>query len=295
MELIVVSGISGSGKSSAIHALEDVGYYCVDNLPASLLAELGQVLARGPHPVADAAVGIDARTRAQFQDLPYVLERLVAEDSTSVRVLFLEANEATLIRRFNETRRRHPLTEPGRSLPEAIVAERKQLAPMAEIANRVVDTSNLSVHTLRRRVRDLVANGANAQEPTLLFQSFGFKYGVPMDSDLVFDLRFLPNPNYEPGLGELSGQDEAVRAFLDNLPELAQRLQEISNLLTAWLPAYRAEPRSYLTISLGCTGGRHRSVHMAERLADNFRNRIPVVQVRHRDLGGDHGRPSGRR
>lgn len=295
MELIVVSGISGSGKSTAIHALEDSGYYCVDNLPSDLLGELGTVLAEGPNPVSRAAVGIDVRTRAQLEEVPQVLERLTTGGSVSVRGLFLEASEDSLIRRFSETRRRHPLTEGGRSLPEAIAAEREQLAPLAEVADWVLDTSHLSVHTLRRRIQELTRVGHDVRGPTLLFQSFGFKHGVPMDSDLLFDIRFLPNPNYEPELADRSGLDEEVRTFLDNQPDLERRLKDMAGLLSAWLPAYQGESRSYLTVSIGCTGGRHRSVHVAERLAERFRAGEAEVLVRHRDLEGTRPPSRGKR
>ena len=293
MELIVVSGISGSGKSSAIHALEDAGYYCVDNLPPDLLCDLGQVLASGPQPVERAAVGIDVRTRAHLEDLPKALARLEEDGGVRTRGLFLEASEASLLRRFSETRRRHPLAEGGRSLPEAIAAEREHLAPLAEVADWVLDTSNLSVHTLRRRVQAFARGEAASRSLTVLFQSFGFKHGVPMDSDLLFDLRFLPNPNYEPGLAELTGLDQSVQAFLEAQPQLGTRLDEMDHLLSAWLPAYAEEPRDYLTVSVGCTGGRHRSVYAVEKLGERFRERLPGVLIRHRELAGGEARKNG--
>jgi UPF0042 nucleotide-binding protein len=290
MELIVVSGISGSGKSGAIHALEDAGYYCVDNLPPDLLCDLARVLASGAQPVERAAVGIDVRTRAHLEDLPRALARLETDGGVRIRGLFLEASETSLLRRFSETRRRHPLAESGRSLPEAIAAERQHLAPMAEVADWVLDTSDLSVHTLRRRVQAFAEGAAAADGLTVLFQSFGFKHGVPMDSDLLFDLRFLPNPNYEPGLADLTGRDEAVQDFLEAQPELTARLDDMDGLLSGWLPAYAEEPRSYLTVSVGCTGGRHRSVYAVEQMGRRFRERLPDVLIRHRELGtGDAG------
>jgi UPF0042 nucleotide-binding protein len=287
MELIVVSGISGSGKSSAIHALEDAGYYCVDNLPPDLLCELSRVLASGSKPVEKAAVGIDIRTRAHLEDLPHALEEMSRDGELSVRGLFLEANEDSLLRRFSETRRRHPLAEGGRSLPEAIAAERTHLAPLAGIADHVLDTSKISVHTLRRRVQEFAEGGPGHTDLTLLFQSFGFKHGIPMDSDLLFDIRFLPNPNYEPGLAELTGRDAGVTTFLENQPEVARWLERTAEVLSEWVPAYAAEPRSYLTVSVGCTGGRHRSVYTVEQLARLLRDRAPTVLVRHRELGGE--------
>ena len=295
MELIVVSGISGSGKSSAIHALEDAGYYCVDNLPPGLLCQLGQVLASGPQPVERAAVGIDVRTRAHLNDLPQALAQLAQDGGVQVRGLFLEANEASLLRRFSETRRRHPLAESGRSLPEAIAAERQHLAPLAEVADWVLDTSDLSVHALRRRVQSFAQGEAASRSLTVLFQSFGFKHGVPMDSDLLFDLRFLPNPNYEPGLAELTGLDAPVQEFLEAQPALATRLDDMDSLLDGWLPAYADEPRRYLTVSVGCTGGRHRSVYAVEQLGRRFADRLPGVLIRHRELGSAETRadPSG--
>lgn len=290
MELIVVSGISGSGKSSAIHALEDVGYYCVDNLPSELLCDLGQVLASGPQPVERAAVGIDVRTRTHLEDLPQALDRLEQDGNVRVRGLFLEASETSLLRRFSETRRRHPLAEAGRSLPEAIAAERAHLAPLAEMADWVLDTSGLSVHTLRRRVQALAQGEAASRSLTVLFQSFGFKHGIPMDSDLLFDLRFLPNPNYEPGLADLTGRDQAVQDFLEAQPELTERLGEMADLLSGWMTAYADEPRSYLTVSVGCTGGRHRSVYAVEDMAQRFSGHLPEVLVRHRELAGSEAR-----
>jgi len=287
MELIVVSGISGSGKSSAIHALEDAGYYCVDNLPPDLLLELSRVLASGPQPVQKAAVGIDVRTRAHLEDLPHALEQMRRDGGVTVRGLFLEANEDSLLRRFSETRRRHPLAEGRRSLPEAITAERQHLAPLAEIADHVLDTSKLSVHTLRRRVQEFAEGGPGHTDLTLLFQSFGFKHGIPMDSDLVFDIRFLPNPNYEPGLAEQTGHDAGVVAYLESQPEVARWLERTREVLSEWLPAYAAEPRSYLTVSIGCTGGRHRSVYAVEQLARLLHDGAPSVLVRHRELGGE--------
>ena len=286
----MVSGISGSGKSSAIHALEDAGYYCVDNLPPDLLCDLGRVLASGTQPVERAAVGIDVRTRAHLEDLPRALQRLTAEGGVTVRGLFLEADEASLVRRFSETRRRHPLAEDGRSLLEAIRTERQHLAPLAEIADLVLDTSALSVHQLRHQVRELITGVPGDGSLTVLVQSFGFKNGIPMDSDLLFDIRFLPNPNYEPGLAEKTGQDTEVASFLERQPELEEHLAQMETLLAHWLPVYAAEPRSYLTISIGCTGGRHRSVYAVERLAARLSPHASALLVRHRELTGETDR-----
>lgn len=284
MELIAVSGISGSGKSSALHALEDAGYYCVDNLPPALLCELARELASGPEPTGRAAVGIDVRTRTHLEDLPDQLRQLHDEGVADVRGLFLESNEECLLRRFSETRRRHPLADGERSLREAIALERQYLAPLAEAAGYVLDTSSLSIHELRRTVQAFAERGASPEAMTLLFQSFGFKNGVPMDSDLLFDLRFLPNPNYEPELRPRTGLDAEVAAFLDEQTPLAEWLAEVQSHLGHWLPAYAREPRGYLTVSIGCTGGRHRSVLAAERLGSHFRGHHGPVLVRHRDL-----------
>ena len=290
MELILVSGISGSGKSSAIHALEDLGYYCVDNLPPELLCDLAEVLNAGANPVARAAVGMDVRTRARLGDLPDMLAELTGKGSVTVRGLFLESDEASLLRRFSETRRRHPLTDAEHSLPEAIASERRHLAPLAGTADRVLDTSGLSIHELRRWVQSF-AEGAAAEQPlTLLLQSFGFRDGVPLDSDLLFDLRFLPNPNYEPGLGERDGRDPEVAAFLEAQPELEQRLGQVEALVRDWLPEFAGEPRRYLTVSIGCTGGRHRSVHAVETLGNRLRDVQPDLLIRHRGLP-DGGAP----
>jgi UPF0042 nucleotide-binding protein len=286
MELILVSGISGSGKSTAIHALEDAGYYCVDNLPPELLCDLAGVLTAGPNPVARAAVGMDARTRARLADLPAVLADLSGNRAVTVRGLFLEADEASLLRRFSETRRRHPLTDGEHSLPEAIASERRHLAPLAGAADRVLDTSRLSVHELRRWVQSFAAGEAGDEPLTLLLQSFGFRNGIPLDSDLLFDLRFLPNPNYEPGLAERDGRDADVAAFLEAQPELGRRLEQVEELVRDWLPAFASEPRRYLTVSIGCTGGRHRSVYAVEALARRLRDAHSGLLVRHRELPG---------
>ena len=276
MRLILVSGLSGAGKSIALDVLEDGGYYCVDNLPATLLLDVAAFLAAAGH--ERTAVSVDARSAA-LAALPESVAQLKAK-GIDCRVLYLEANTQTLMRRFSETRRRHPLTMVGLALDEAIAKERALLADVAALGHRI-DTSELQPRVLRQWIRDLLGLGAGSL--TLLFESFAFRDGIPLDADWVVDARMLPNPHYEPALRPLTGRDAAVSAFLDGQPSVQRLLGDVRDFLARWLPEIVKENRSYLTVAVGCTGGRHRSVYLAERLAAAFAQDWRVL-VRHRGL-----------
>jgi len=277
MQLILITGLSGSGKSVALNVLEDAGYYYVDNLPARLLPQTVGFLAGAGHP--RAALSVELRSPEALADLPRQLADFRARGH-DVRVLFLEAKTDTLIKRFSETRRRHPLSDSGLTLTECIERERRLLAGLADLANRV-DTSDLDPGALRNWVKDFV--GVPRTGLTLLFESFGFKHGVPLDADLVFDVRCLPNPNYDPRLRPLTGRDRPVIEFLGADPAVQKMLEDIRRFVADWLPAFDRDNRSYLTVAIGCTGGQHRSVYFAETLAGHFRGR-PAVLVRHREI-----------
>jgi len=276
MRMVVITGLSGSGKSVALKALEDEGYCCIDNLPASLIgAVIEHLLASGQ---TEVALSIDARSANCLAELPAALAWL--RPRLDLKVLFIDAKDDTLLRRFSETRRRHPLSGGGRSLTEALALERELLAPLIGLAHHI-DTSGLSANALRAWVKsvcELTQAGF-----TLVFQSFGFKHGIPLDADLVFDVRCLPNPHYEADLRPLTGRDPEVAAFLKGRAEVGAMLEDIRAYVDKWLPAYIADNRSYFTVALGCTGGQHRSVYFAEQLAAAFAGRLPVL-VRHREL-----------
>ncbi|MEW6414842.1 MAG: RNase adapter RapZ [Pseudomonadota bacterium] len=277
MQIILVSGLSGSGKSIALEVLEDVGYYCVDNLPLAMLQPLVDCLKQeGQQRVA---IAIDARSNASLAQLPARVEQLRAQGA-DVRVIFLEAKTLTLVKRFSETRRRHPLSSDTVSLHEAIQLEREMLADVAPLAHRI-DTSDLSVSALRMWIKDLI--GQDRSRITLLFQSFGFKHGIPLDADLVFDVRCLPNPHYVAELRPLTGRDQPVKDYLEASPNAMAMLADIRAYVENWLPCFIQDHRSYLTVAIGCTGGQHRSVYFAETLAAAFRAREQVL-VRHREL-----------
>jgi len=276
MQLILVSGLSGSGKSIALHVLEDGGYYCVDNLPATLLLETVDFLAEAGHD--RAAVSIDARSAA----LPALPEHLAELRSRGVdcRILYLEAGTATLLRRFSETRRGHPLTRAGLTLPEAIERERGLLERVAALGHRI-DTSELQPRVLQNWIRDLL--GLSAGALTLLFESFSYKHGIPLDADWVLDARMIANPHYDPRLRPFTGRDAPVIDFLGRDAPAQRWLEDVRLILARWLPEVVRENRSYVTVAIGCTGGRHRSVYMAERLAAAFSADWRVL-VRHRGL-----------
>ncbi|HEX2566597.1 MAG TPA: RNase adapter RapZ [Burkholderiales bacterium] len=278
MQLVLVSGLSGSGKSIALHVLEDAGFYCVDNLPGKLLLEVVDFLADAGQ--ERIAVSVDARSAA-LPVLPEYVARLRAR-GVDCRVLYLEATPPALLRRFSETRRRHPLAGSGLTLAESIERERSLLAGVAELGHRI-DTSELQPRVLQNWIRDLL--GLGAQALTLLFESFAYRDGLPLDADWVLDCRMLPNPHYDPQLRPFTGRDAQVADFLGADASVGRWLDDVRALLSHWLPEIVRENRSYVTVAIGCTGGRHRSVYLAERLAEAFRPQWRVL-VRHRSLEG---------
>ncbi len=286
MRLVLISGMSGSGKSVAIRLLEDIGYYCVDNLPAPMLDQVCALLSDAGY--ANLAVSIDARTALSLEGLPAVLDRQRAAGH-DVRVLFLTASTEALVQRFSETRRRHPLSLRGGdagpdrepTLEESIEREREVLAPLHALAHEI-DTSDLSASTLRHWVRSFVDLDRGGL--MLAFESFAFKNGVPVAADLVFDVRNLPNPHYEPGLRALTGLDPPVADFLARTPLVNEMIDDIARFLEKWLPSYVEDNRQYLTVGIGCTGGQHRSPYVVERLAARFAGQGNVVLARHRNL-----------
>ncbi len=281
MQLFLISGLSGSGKSVALKVLEDSGYYCVDNLPAELLPALMDSLRLAGN--TRVAVSIDVRSGLSLTQLPQHIAQL-KQQGMDVRLLFLDAQTDTLVKRFSETRRRHPLSNDKSTLPECVQRERELLAEISNIGHRI-DTSELGANALRAWIKDFV--GLDRAGLTLLFQSFGFKNGIPLDADFVFDVRCLPNPHYDPALRPLTGRDAAVMEFLERLPEVKKMCEDIRVFIENWLPSFVADNRSYLTVALGCTGGQHRSVYLTEKLAQHFKAQQQVL-LRHRELTTVH-------
>ena len=278
MQVVLISGLSGSGKSIALNVLEDVGYYCVDNLPAPLLSDLVGHLRLEGH--ALVAVAVDMRGGSSIAALPPQLRKLESEGVT-LRFVFLDARNDVLIQRFSETRRRHPLAGDDVTLEEAIAREREALEMLASLGHHI-DTSDLRPNALRASIKEF-ATLDERSGLILLFESFGFKNGIPLDADLVFDVRCLPNPHYDPALRPLTGRDAAVIRFLEAQPDVARMEADLRRFIGDWLPAYVRDNRSYLTVGIGCTGGQHRSVYLAEKLAEHFRGSARVL-VRHRSL-----------
>mgnify|MGYP001764519607 CR=1 FL=1 len=277
MQLFLISGLSGSGKSVALKALEDSGFYCVDNLPAELLPTLTANLHQAGY--SHVAVSIDVRSGNSVSQLPQHIAQL-KHGGMDVHLLFLEAKTDTLVKRFSETRRRHPLSDGSLTLPECVQHERGLLTDISGIAHHI-DTSELGANALRSWVKDFIQ--VDRARLTLLFQSFGFKNGIPLDADMVFDVRCLPNPHYDPVLRPLTGKDSAVIEFLDRVPDVQKMGDDIRTFIENWLPGFIADNRNYLTVAIGCTGGQHRSVYLAEKLAKYFCNNQQVL-LRHREL-----------
>lgn len=280
MKFIIVSGLSGAGKTVALHSLEDLGAYCIDNLPVNVLPMIVVQLIESAQNYPCIAIGVDARNMA-LHDIPSLLQKL-KQQNLNFQTLFLEASDEVLLKRFSETRRRHPLTSQNISLAEALVRERQLLAPLSEVADIRIDTSHLKIYQLRDLIR--LRTGLQVTQPMpLLLQSFGFKHGKPAEADFVFDVRCLPNPYWESHLRGLTGKDAPVIDFLASQPQVTKFIEDLKSFLTAWIPAFEAENRSYLSVAIGCTGGQHRSVYVVEQLAEYFRRRRDNVLVRHRE------------
>jgi len=283
MEIIIISGRSGAGKSVALRALEDMGYYCVDNLPLNLLPQLTQILANTQSAVA---ISLDIRNLPHSSaDLDKILTDIQA--SYSVKIIFLDSDRSTLIRRYSDSRRLHPLSSQDLSLESAIDLEERLLEPLLQQANYIIDTSHLSSHELAENLRTLL-QGHQEKELNIVFESFGFKYGLPADADYVFDVRFLPNPHWNPELRPMTGLEQPVIDFLERQTEVHQFIYHTRNYLEMWLPQLEKNNRSYLTIAIGCTGGKHRSVFVTEQLAKYFQAKGKKVQIRHRSLEKHH-------
>jgi len=284
MKLTIISGRSGSGKSTVLHVLEDRGYYCIDNLPASLLPALADRISEEDSNLPNIAVSIDARNiSADLQQAPAIIGELQTR-ALPTEILFLDANSQTLLKRFSESRRKHPLTTETIDLREAIDIESELLESISMMANLVIDTSNMSLHQLRDLVKTRLVERSETSM-ALLFQSFGFKNGVPVDADLVYDVRCLPNPYWDTALRSLTGLHSEVVQFLDSQDEVQGMYNDIKDYLEKWLPIYESNNRSYITVAVGCTGGQHRSVYIGEKLGKFFTPKINNVQIRHRDLG----------
>jgi len=284
MKLTIISGRSGSGKSTVLHVLEDRGYYCIDNLPASLLPALTQRITSGTKGIPQVAVSIDARNSStDLQQVPEIIDALKNQD-LHAEIIFLDANSQTLLKRFSESRRKHPLSNDSIGLREAIDRESELREPIAMLASLSIDTSNMSLQELR----DLIKNRLIDSKETglaVLFQSFGYKNGVPVDADIVYDVRCLPNPFWDKNLRVMTGKDQAVIDFMEAQEEAMQMYADIRDFLQKWLPFYERNNRSYITVSVGCTGGQHRSVFLCEKLGKHFRTLIKNVQIRHREIG----------
>ena len=281
MELVLISGLSGSGKSVALNLLEDAGYYCVDNLPVVMLTVLVRMLK--DENIRKVAVAIDARSGDGIELLPGKLE-LLAQEEIRHNFLFLHASQETLLKRYSESRRRHPLATTGQTLEEAIRAESDMLEPISSLGHRI-DTSNLKANALREWVRQFI-EAEPGQGLTLMFESFGFKHGIPLDADFVFDVRCLPNPHYDPALRPQTGKDQPVIDFLEAEEAVHRMREDIRRFVATWLPDFIRDNRNYLTVAIGCTGGQHRSVHIAEWLSREFADQARVL-VRHRTLDGN--------
>ena len=288
MKLVIISGLSGSGKTVALHTLEDEDYYCVDNLPIGLLPQfVSRLLSRRVQLYDDVAIGIDARSDPEdlreFKSIIKEIQQSDVDNKIEIEIIYLQAELDTLIKRFSDTRRKHPLTRKGLPLSEAIEVEKNLLKDVATAAHLYVDTTYTNIHELRDYIKERVVKRQQTKL-SLLFHSFGFKNGAPADSDFVFDVRCLPNPHWEPNLRTLTGQDAEVIAFLQEQDDVQQMLEHIKNYLNFVIPKFIKQNRYYLTVSIGCTGGQHRSVFIAETLHDDFRDHLEHVSIHHREL-----------
>ncbi len=283
--LTIVTGLSGSGKSVALHTLEDEGFFCIDNIPANLLSEfIDKLLASGSELYNNLAIGVDMRSeRASADNLMTLLGDIKAREDITGEVLYLDTDRNTLVKRFSETRRKHPLSSEDLPLISAIDAEIRLLDPVKSEADLVVDTGSMNLHDLRDIIRTYLL-GKTEGGLALIFQSFGFKHGAPASTDFMFDVRCLPNPHWEPELREHTGREKPIIDFLEEQPEVENMFRDIRDFVARWLPAFESENRAYLTVSIGCTGGRHRSVYLTERLSEHFSNGRGNVSKRHRQL-----------
>lgn len=280
-DVVIVSGLSGGGKSTALNALEDLGYYCIDNLPAAMLPDFGPRISADPELYKKVALGIDARSRES--DLQVVIDwiKWLRTNGFNCKLIFVTADKPVLIKRFSETRRRHPLTRRGQVLPDAIDSEKKLLEPLRRFADQVIESSNTNIHQLRRQVWNCVDRRSGGM--TIVLQSFAFKRGVPQDVDFMFDARILPNPYWEKALRSLTGKDKVVQQWLESDESVVNMTKDIQNFMHTWLPAFQNAQRSYVTIGIGCTGGKHRSVYLAEKLAESLCGKHDNVLVHHRE------------
>lgn len=284
MKLIIVSGLSGSGKSIVLNMLEDLDYYCIDNLPIGMLPVLlEKFLDTENSAYEDFAIGIDARNLATDLDKFPVLLAMLGVKDIACEVFFLEADDSTLIKRYSETRRKHPLTNKDVPLSEAIQAERKLLYPISSNADLLLDTSHTTIHQLRDLVRDRVKHDSSSTL-SVLFTSFGFRHGIPIDADFVFDVRCITNPHWIPKLRALTGADKEVIKYLEEHQDVMCMLGDLKKFMTTWIPCFEADNRTYMTVAVGCTGGQHRSVYFTEQLAKHFATEGRNVLVRHREL-----------
>lgn len=282
MRIVIITGMSGSGKSTAVRALEDEGFFCLDNLPMQLLQPFIELAGNSREKITDVALVIDIRARDFLRGREDIFQELRAAGH-QVEILFLDASDQVLIRRFSETRRRHPALEGG-TVPEGILFEREQLAALHRLASVIIDTSELNVHQLRDMVMRRIREGESGREMVIHLQSFGFRYGLPPESDLVMDVRFLPNPYFVPELKQFSGLEQQVREFVLGQPETVAFLQRFKELLDFLVPGYQREGKSYLTISIGCTGGRHRSVAITQALGEYLCAGLVACRISHRDI-----------
>jgi RNase adapter protein RapZ len=284
VRLIVISGLSGSGKSVALHVLEDLGFYCIDNIPAGLLRSVvDEILLRRDNVFESVGVGLDARNRPSDIERIPALVRELRRDGLDCEIIFLQAEDQVLLSRFSETRRKHPLSTENISLPEAIARERELLGPIIDAADLIIDTSATTAYALRQQIHQRIG----LREPaalSIVVESFGYKHGLPADADFVFDVRCLPNPFWETQLRPLTGRDEQVRAFLDREPLVQEMIEDIVSFLRHWIPRYQDFQRSYLTVAIGCTGGQHRSVYVAEAVAAALSKDHGSIPTRHHEL-----------
>ena len=284
MRLVIISGLSGSGKSVALHVLEDLGFYCIDNIPVALLRSfVAEILPRKDAAFENVGVGLDARNRpADIAEIPALIQKMRA-DGLACEVIFLQADDNVLLSRFSDTRRKHPLTNKDINLAEAIAKERELLGPIINTAELVIDTTGMTVYALREQIRERIGQRAPGAL-SIVVESFGYKHGLPANADFVFDVRCLPNPYWEPMLRPLSGMDAAVKAFLDDQPLVQEMIGDIVSFLERWIPRYQDFQRSYLTVAIGCTGGLHRSVYVAEAVARRLERSHGPIRTQHKEL-----------